>query len=481
MSEKSPNCIHPSGQVRSLALVLSFFVMMLGTPALFAEKGEPVLDPPTVSSEKTFSPEAFLESKAGKLLKEGRYGEAIPELEKLLAEYPDEILIRRYLGIAFFKTENYDEAVNMFQSGLLRSPHNAALHFYLAETLLTQQRFQDAKDEYQFVLLTDEWGKYAASAEARLEILELPPEEIILHIEPLGAEAPKRWNLRIGVGYEYDSNATLNPSDALLKELADQNAGRYQTELEGRLRLFENQNWMVETDYTYAQSLYDDSLWNLNTYINSWGASVTRVLPVGNKPLILQLRESLTHVILEEKFFVFIGTLTSMAIYDIHPQWQLIAVYAFSHNEYEDNTENRLVFGRDGLSHNVILLNTHSFNPDKTFRVTWGYDYQYDDTQGQNFVRHVNGARGSLHFPLIKKFESDVSFRYSHDDRPTYLADTENGPRRDDIWEFTTSFIRKIGKYVTVKLFYTFERAFSKNNSFEYTRSFGGTSINVEF
>lgn len=425
--------------------------------------------------KKTLTPQAFIQSEAGQLVQAKKYKEAVEALEELQKQYPDDILVRRYLGISYSQTGNFEAAVKTFREALQLDPENTAVHFYLGEAYAAWDRREEARSEYEFVRSRDALGRYGETARLKLETLEKAVPVI------LAAPPVKRWRLETEIGYEYDGNATFASRDPDLRTPEDQNAGRYTLETFATYELFSRGSHFAEAEYGYAQTLYDDNLHSLNTFVNSLALTWTHVPEWSPKPLIFQLRENLSHVILDDKFFVFVQALIPTVIYRPHPRTQISGVYAFTVSEFDDNTSDPEVGSRDGAGHQAIFLNTLYFNEARTLRLVIGYDYKHDKTRGGDFIRDVHGGRVGFHFPILARVEGEVDLHYSHDDRPDYKADTENGPRRDDIWEWTTSLERKLWEKVTLKLFFAYHRAYSKNNSFEYTRPYGGSSIHVEF
>jgi hypothetical protein len=79
--------------------------------------------------------------------------------------------------------------------------------------------------------------------------------------------------------------------------------------------------------------------------------------------------------------------------------------------------------------------------------------------------------------------EGEFLTRYRHDDRPNFRATSLDGPRRDDIWELTSTLERRFGKQRKLRMagFFTYNRAYSVNTAFEYGRPFGGVSVSRDF
>jgi tetratricopeptide (TPR) repeat protein len=427
--------------------------------------------------KSSLSPEEFMDTQAADLLNQGRYEDALVELEILKLLYPKDVTIQRYIGIANFKLNRFDPAKEYFEKALNLDQSNIAARFYLAEAHAFSGNFESAKTAYEEVISQDALTRYAEASRRRLEELKEPVPD--LSAEPYIAEKP--WTFNFSTGYAYDDNATLNPSDAELRSLSDNNAGRYDLSADGTYRFFEGSAGTVEGDYFYGQSLYDDGLNSLNTYTNAAGISYIHPTELLGKPLTLRLREGALHMILDEKIFLFSNSISASAYYEITERFQPSLIYTFFHNKFDDDSEDPNIFSRDGDSHSVIWLNTWFLNAEGNMHVTLGYDYQHDDTEGMNFTRDLNGGRFIFHFPLPRTAtEAELDLSYQHDDRPKYIADTESDTRRSDTWYFTFTLEHPISETWKIKAFYTYERAFARNNSFEYRRSVGGSSLHWE-
>ncbi|MDP3920497.1 MAG: tetratricopeptide repeat protein [Candidatus Omnitrophota bacterium] len=432
-----------------------------------ARKGHP-RDPEVVR-------QAILESEATALFKGGKFQKAIKAFESLAALYPREPIIRRYQGIAYHKLGQYVKAEEMLMKALEIDSANTAAYFYLAENNVVQGKLVEARAQYNYVIEHDSGGHYGQAAESRLELLALPLAEIL----PPAIEPLKRWRIEAELGYQYHGNAAFVSRSKTFSNSADKNSGMYETRVEGAYNFWNRGSLSAEASYAYTQDLYDDSLRNLNTFINTFGFSLTQVGEMFGKPLVLFFNESLSHVILDRKFFVFTNALSTTMVFEPHERLQSVAYYSYAYSEYDDNSADPTTFGRDGHSHNAGLISTIFLNSARTWRWTFGYTFRHDDPKGDNFLRDVHGARMAFHFPLSYGIRSEVGTQYSHDERPDFKA-TEDGSRKDDVWDITAALEKDVLENLTLRAFFTYERAQSANNSFEYTRPYGGFSLRLE-
>lgn len=458
------------------ACIAALVFGLSGIFILLNGKNVVAVEPSSSDKKKPLTAQEFLQTEAASYFKKNEYPKALKALKKLAEEYPEDALIQRYLGITYFKLGQFEEALESFNTAKQIAPESAAVQFYLGETFIALEKLSEAEETYEAAVRLDPMGSYGLAGLERLQLLKSSPEEIKASLP----EPEKRWEGRLMGGYEYDWNATFNANDGDLNSGEDQDSARYQTELELRYEILSRPQGTLELSYSYAQSLHNE-LRDLNTYSNTWAAAWSHYRDLGNRPLFFEVSEGLTHVTLHQKFFLFSNTLSATTVYSLHPRYTPVLVYTFSYNEFDDTADSRDLNGRDGFTNSVLLLNMFYLNKAETLYITIGYEYQHDHTFGDNYIRDVHGNRTSLHFPFLFRTEGEMGFRYFHDDRPAYVADTEDGPRRDDVWELTASLTRKLTKQLSLKGFYTYERAFGKNNSFEYIRPFGGFSLELEF
>src|SRR5215469_15650995 len=102
-----------AGAKTILVLLIPFFVLLC---SCLGVKGQS----PRTTTRQT-SPDF---TKEHQLLQQGKYDEAIAELQNLASEHPDSKGIYRELGIAYYKKNDYVQAVHSLQQALQEDPQD---------------------------------------------------------------------------------------------------------------------------------------------------------------------------------------------------------------------------------------------------------------------------------------------------------------------------------------------------------------------
>lgn len=84
-------------------------------------------------------------------LKQEKYGKAIPYLEAIEANDPDDMNSRVKLGLVYMEMKNYNGAEKTFRELIQKNPESDRIRFYLASLYLETERFDDAVAEFKRV------------------------------------------------------------------------------------------------------------------------------------------------------------------------------------------------------------------------------------------------------------------------------------------------------------------------------------------
>jgi len=86
-------------------------------------------------------------------IEEGRYGEAVPKLERVLAEQPDIVAARLQLGIAFSRLGQYDKALPLLRQSTQESPDLAgSAHYELGVALFASGDIPGSVPDFEFAV-----------------------------------------------------------------------------------------------------------------------------------------------------------------------------------------------------------------------------------------------------------------------------------------------------------------------------------------
>jgi len=411
---------------------------------------------------KRMAVQEFMKSSASQAFAKGRYQEALNGFNRLLQDYPEDILVRRFRGLAFMKLKKTDLAIQAFQEALDLDEENVALHFYLGEAYRGKERVEEARNEYRWVIGKDD-PNYKTRA-----------KQSIFKTLGQGVRKRKPWSISGSAGYEYDDNATFTSNDPTVSAPGDRNAGKYPFLITGSYKFYQTKKWSYTADALYTHTLLDE-IQRLTTYTPGAGISALYGFKLFKKPAFLNIREGFTYTVLRRKFFVFSNSVSANLIYLLHKRFRTTFSYRFGYSEYDSQGSEPSLNNRDGFLHAVSFLGTYYLNDKRTFYYSMGYDFETHDTQGKNFNKYVNGARAVLHFPILEKFEGDISFRFK--DSHYYTYGSTPPQRRDDQFTLTSTLSRSLNDKLTLLTYYTFGDTKAKNNIYETTRHLFGVKL----
>src|SRR3990167_2649245 len=96
---------------------------------------------------------------------DAKYEEAAQEFTALENQYPQDVMVKRYKGLALDKLDRFEEAIETFRAGLQVVPTNIALHYTLAQSLFHNKDIKGSIDELKYVSENDQKGDYKAKAD----------------------------------------------------------------------------------------------------------------------------------------------------------------------------------------------------------------------------------------------------------------------------------------------------------------------------
>jgi arylsulfatase A-like enzyme/Tfp pilus assembly protein PilF len=85
-------------------------------------------------------------------VEDGRYEEAVPQLERVLAQQPQITVAELQLGIAFARLKKLDKALPLLQSAVKRQPDSGMAHYELGLTLFDAGDLPAAAPEFAFAV-----------------------------------------------------------------------------------------------------------------------------------------------------------------------------------------------------------------------------------------------------------------------------------------------------------------------------------------
>lgn len=434
---------------------------------------------PAFSEETQISSREFLNTKAAKHFIDQKYSQALKELRVLEEKYPNDLLIKRYIGITLDRLGRYDEALKMYRTTLEKSPGNIPIHYAMAETLLRQKNFEGAREELDYVIRHDETGAYKARAGEELRATE----KIIIQLKQTKS---KKWSFYGSGGAEYNTNATSESRVPEFGSQLHQSAWRFFNSFGGNYEFWKKGPWSANANYNYAHSFYSDSLSQLNTISNYGGANLTYIKIIRGKPLVVQLGHTTAHTLVRDDYYSTSLIQTLNVIYSVTDWYRVTVSDRFSISTFEREGSEPDVTSRDGIGNLVQITNHFYINKKRNLYYLLGFDLQRDVTQGVNYIRNAFAIRTGFHFPVWFSWEADLLFKFRESEYPKFSApavsELDTQPeRRDEEYTFDFGLSKKLTPRWTLNGNYRLVMTDSQNDLYTYTNNALGFSLSYNY
>jgi len=431
----------------------------------FAQRAKTQLE-----SGQKITPQEFLKTRAAQAFMNAKYEEALEELSMLESRYPQDILLKRYQGLALDRLAQYDKAVSTYREGLKIAPHNIPLHYYLAQALLHKRDLNEAAREFKYVIQRDESNTYRVRAQQGYA-------SITKWSELAQRRTPKKWTLSASTGVEWNSNPASNTRVKAFKTLPTRPAWRLSDYVGGTYDFFRKGPVLFRANYAHADSFYTNKQSKLNTLLNIGGVNAIYVGNFLEKPLILQAGHTAIHTMVRGEYYSASFVPSMAVVYPIKDWYRITGMERWAFTTYNSDGSAPDSTARDGFSNLAGITNNFYFNKAKTFSALLGFDYGRDDTQGINYRKDAFSSRTGLHFPLPFKFEGDVNFKFRDSQYPKYGYPSDTPGRRDLEYTFGTSLSRPLGRNWVLSANYQYTDNNSRDDNFTYINQAVGINI----
>ncbi|GEM_PF-4752114 len=441
-------------------------VGQLAKSALEADQAGKTI-PPLLPPERHFDLKSFVALPAAKAFKKKAYPEALAEFQKLAAQFPEDVSILRYLGKTQRRLGRNEEAAETLRKALEIHPLNMALHYDLAAVYRRMRRKDLAAEEYRFVAAYDESGIYAKKAREQSRILSGRGK----------AGKKKRWKLVGGAGWQFDDNATRRSNVSTARKSGDASADRYRYNVTGIYRLWKRKRWALKSDAFLDHSFFDDHLNRLNAFIHGAGLTLGHASKLYGKPLVVALRQGITHTIKKERSFNLGNTTTLDATYRPAHAYKVSVYDRWGYSEYFSDGPQPSFTSHDAFENETGLRQQIFPTSKENLFLRLGSAYTRDWARGNNFDRHVLEMNSAIHVPLFWTLESEVGMKYKHSDYPRFSFPARARQRRGDEWDMDVSLICPLSKRWKMIAKYSYVNANDRNNSFQYDRNIYSTEL----
>ena len=417
---------------------------------------------------RQISPDEFLKTKAAIHFMDAKYEESILEFTLLESQYPEDVTVKRYKGMALDKLGRFDEAIEAFNQGLKAAPNNTALHYALAQAHFHKKDIKKGSEELRYISSNDQ-SDYKMKADRDLEVIERIGAAIRL------IEA-KPWSVSLEQGFEFNSNAASEPKK--LQVLAEEHAVRFPGSLSVNYRLKKDGPWTLSASYAYFHSFYSDTLDYINTRVQAPAMTLMRQGTWAGKAFITLFSSSYTHVSVENEFYYQSYPQTLRFVYSFWDGHRIIFSEKFAWTDYKDLGSNPTTTSREGISNAINVANNFYFSKKRDLYLGVGYEFKVEDTEGSNYVRNIHQTTADFNFPLAFGWLGTINFGYKNSDYPETTANIQ---RLDKEYSTGARIVIPLSEVLSLKLNYSYLNNNSNDPVYNYVNHAGGSSLALSF
>lgn len=378
----------------------------------------------------------------------GQYKKSIALYLKALSLNEELTDIYVSLGVAFFKTKDFDSSFEAFRETLNVDTENATANFYSGLILQKQEQYEESliyfnkakKLEPEFKQLglyykglayykmgKDEYAKQLFERTVAFNPGTDTAKNANNLIETLNKKAKakekKPWAASFSAGMEWNDNITRTELDTVAN--VSDTSQIYDAGVEYNILKLEKLS--LDAGYNFYQSLFDDATeFDYQSHAMSFGGSYNF------GPFEGSLNYSYSYSFLDKKSFMSIHSISPGIAFSLHPLHYSTVNYRLETKTFFSDP------ARDGPAHSIGLLNFIFFMEGKAFW-TVGYRFYDDNTAAPQFDYGAHIANTA--FKLTGPWESELKFSYEINTR-NYKNITESigEERRDDKQTFQFAF-----------------------------------------
>lgn len=446
------------------------FLSLTMIPLLPAAADDATSSSLTGSTE--ISAEELMASPFAAFFKADEYEQALEALQPILERYPTDPLVLRYRAMTLDRLGRSEEAVALYQQLLRRDPDHVPTRFFLGQAYERLGQRERAAKEWQWVRQRSPVREYRQWAQAALGRLE-EEREII--------PERKRWALLGNMGWDWDSNVPLKPSDKALASTGDQNANRFSVDLGLRYRALTNRKAQVDVFYTSRQSLHDDSFDDFNFTSQEVGLDLQHRRDVAGREVIFGTRHELLGGFLESDLFSLSSRWLLSAQTRFTTRTRTVFSNRFTISDFGPDGSNPPQTSRDGLYDDLALTQYFYYSYSRDFQryVFARQEYNAAWARGGNYDRRGTITRLGVHTPLVWRTDGDLSGGFQWNVYPHFTSLTSLDPqrRRDTLWDVAVASTHHVRPNLDLRLQYRWINALNRNDVFQYDRHLAGIHL----
>jgi tetratricopeptide (TPR) repeat protein len=395
------------------------------------------------------------------LYEDKKYDEATRELLQAHQLDPRNTNVIYYLALSLSAQGRNAEAEAYVRKGLEVQPRNANLRLMLAYTLRAQGKTEESKQIAESLQLEPASPLVGASRDL-LTSLRTPRRGDT----PFWFEATAKG--------QYDSNVTLEADNAKKTPgLGPKSSGGNLLALSTEYAFFQSPRWQSAVRYDFLQTInYHNHKFDFNE--NTIGTRLTynNILPTSQRYFITA-RGFFDNLLQGGKQFLQrpTGILDSFLFWDPVGSNRTQLFYQAQGENYQHGRRDE---NRDGIDYRVGLVHYIFFDRQR-YGINFGYNYDFDDTVGQNWEyaghRAIAGLlatlpwdiRATTNFEFHARHYNGINSRFS-------VFPVGNVSRSDHEYIALFSLAKDITPHLTISLEHLWNKNQSTISAYDYTR-----------
>ena len=369
--------------------------------------------------------------------------QAVPFLEKARARSRNDPTIAFQLGLAYFAQQQYDRAEPLLEEAFRSQPTLDGIGYYVGFLRYRKKDYRGALDAFRagrtsnpdLQQLTKFYSGLAlgvlglpgqAAAEIDQAIRAAPasaftgPAERLRDSMVAARQGQRRLSAELRLGFFYDDNVAVIPnaddSEPLVAALR-----RAKTRSTGELfglradyAWLKTDQWEATIGYSFFTT-YNNDLPSFNIMSHLGNVGLTYRTAVGNMPLLLGGQYAFDALFLDQKWFVLRHTGSAFASLVESDRYLTQAFARYQNKNFNQPIDTVPEENRDANNWMIGLTQLFRFSEDRHY-VKLGYQFDWDDTVGQNYDyvgnRILTGGQYTLPWLAIRlKYDLDVHLR----------------------------------------------------------------------
>ena len=415
----------------------------------------------------------FLRSPGATAFKDKKYNAALLGFEALLQDYPDDVLVLRYLGITYDQLGRYEDAIATFGKAMKLAPKRPALHYFLGVTYFKMRKDDRAVRNFNTCIALALDSIYAQRAKRVLEIIERQKAE---YKTP---GPPRAWKLYAQVGVQHDDNVLLapdveNPPSGFVPPDAGFSFVEY---LSGSYIVLRHENWRLKAEFsTYQSQHFESDLHDLDLSTFEPAVELSYATAVWDRPLSAVVHYAYNVALLDGDRFSRSHEVTTSLRVRPYEHALTTPFFRISFDEFDNDGVLPSFTSRDATNKSYGIKQYLFFNGDRDY-LSAGYEAQFNTADGNifGFDGHKFILSASVGLPWLLRL--DLGAEYAEEDYnfKTVEGGSPVGPDRQSKRQvYSAALSRKLSRELldklAVSLSYSYTREDSNFALLEYER-----------